>query len=232
MWWPVVLLDGAERRSRVSEPVMIGHDAVGYVFRTDHIDEGWSYIGQSTRLSTEHVEGYFGSGFNIEQAIAEGGTGALRKRVLASAKDELELNYLEMLYIAEARKDGVWLLNGDFGGPRPFPAMQRFLRLELPESLFAALKPELFYRLIAGNRPSVEAAIEGVMGISTYDFYANLERDILALEDLTHLCPSCGSAIGAVCRTNSKSDTKPHNPTMNHRSRPRTTLDEEDRPAS
>ena len=120
---------------------IIGHDAVGYVFRTDCVREGWSYIGQSTRLDAEHVRSYFGSGTNIKEAIAQHGTEVLTKRVLASARTATELHYLEMLHIAEARAEGVLLLNGDFGGPRPFPTMQRYLREELPEAMMAALLP-------------------------------------------------------------------------------------------
>lgn len=44
--------------------------------------------------------------------------------MLATATNQLELHYLEMLHIARARRDGAQLLNGDFGGPRPFNAIQ------------------------------------------------------------------------------------------------------------
>lgn len=133
------------------------------------------------------------------------------------------LHYLEMLHIAEARANGVLLLNGDFGGPRPFPTMQRYLREELPEAMMAALLRDHgeFHRLIAENRPQVEAAIEAASSITTDDFYAGYERDLRALMDLSHPCPSCGSPAGEVCRTNSKSLTKPHNPCVNHKARPR-----------
>ncbi|MCD2497884.1 hypothetical protein [Microbacterium nymphoidis] len=202
---------------------IIGHDAVGYVFRTDCDREGWSYIGQSTRLDAEHVRSYFGSGTNITEAIAQHGTEVLTKRVLASARTATELHYLEMLHIAEARAEGVLLLNGDFGGPRPFPTMQRYLREELPEAMMAALlrDHDAFYRLIAENRGQVEAAIDSASSITTDDFYTGYERDLHALMDLSHPCPACGSPVGEVCRTNSKSLTKPHNPCVNHKTRPR-----------
>lgn len=202
---------------------IIGHDAIGYVFRTDCEREGWSYIGQSTRLDAEHVRTYFGSGTNITEAIAEHGSEVLNKRVLVSARTATELHYLEMLHIAEARAGGVRLLNGDFGGPRPFPTMQLYLREELPEAMMAALlrDHEEFYRLISERRPEVEAAIEGASSITTDDFYAGYERDLRALMDLSRPCPSCGSPAGEVCRTNSKSLAKPRNPCVNHKARPR-----------
>ncbi|MCM3615729.1 hypothetical protein M3672_14955 [Microbacterium enclense] len=202
---------------------IIGHDAVGYVFRTDCEREGWSYIGQSTRLDVEHVKSYFGSGTNITEAITQHGTEVLTKRVLASARTATELHYLEMLYIAEARAEGVRLLNGDFGGPRPFPTMQRYLREQLPEAMMAALlrDHEAFHRLIAENRRQIEAAIDSASSITTDDFYAGYERDLRALMDLSHPCPTCGSPAGEVCRTNSKSLTKPRNPCVNHKTRPR-----------
>jgi len=197
--------------------------AIGYVFRTDSVEHGWSYIGQSTRLDQEHIDGYFGSGFNIKKAIAEHGTSGLTKRVLATANTELELHYFEMVAIAEARKDGVTLLNGDFGGPRPFPTMQRALWEVLPAAMLAARDPKKFHRVITKNRVMVEQAILDASSVPVDDFYVGLERDLLALEDLSHDCPSCGALAGAVCRTNSKSDSKPHNPTLNHKVRPRAT---------
>lgn len=172
------------------------------------------------KLDQNNLDNYFGSGFFIKQVVAEQGVDALSKRVLAAADSELELDYLEMLLIAEARRDGVALANGDWGGPRPFPTLQRCLREVLPEAMFAALKPKAFYKLIAGNRSAVEAAILAARSIPVDEFYLNFERDIRALEDLSHACPACGSPAGEVCRTNSKSLTKPQNPSHNHKARP------------
>ncbi len=207
----------------MSESVSIGPEAIGYVFRTDIPEEGWTYIGQSTRLDPEHVATYFGSGANFREAVAQFGDAGLQKRVLATASDEVELHYLEMLFIAEARANGDRLLNGDFGGPRPFPTMQRFLWEELPAAMGAALNPDkrVFHRVIAENRSKVEAAIVQAMNITADDFYAGYERDLHALMDLSHDCPTCGSSAGEVCRTNAKSDSKPHNPCANHKARPR-----------
>lgn len=203
--------------------VIIGSDTVGYVFRTDCAAHDWSYIGQSSRLASEHVRGYFGSGHNIQLAIEEHGTASLKKTVLATASNELELHYQEMLFIAEARAEGVRLLNGDFGGPRPFPTMQAHLLNEVPEMIYASMERDWkkFHRLLVKKRPLVEAAIQSTAGTSTDDFYAGLERDLIAVSDVSRPCPSCGSPAGAVCRTNSKSLTKPRNPCVNHRARPR-----------
>jgi hypothetical protein len=203
--------------------VLIGRDTIGYIFRTDCAAQDWSYIGQSTRLAPEHVRGYFGSGHNIQEALAEYGADGLKKTLLATSDDAMDLHYQEMLFIAEARAKGDYLLNGDFGGPRPFPTMQRNLLDVLPEAIYASLGKDWkkFHKIISKKRSLVEAAIEATAGTSSEDFYAGMERDLIAVSDLTHACPSCGSAVGAVCRTNSKSLTKPRNPTMNHKARPR-----------
>jgi hypothetical protein len=192
------------------------------VFRTDCPVEGWAYIGQSTRLDPENVRSYFGSGFNFQQAIADSGTAGLQKTILATASTTLELHYFEMLHIARARAKKVKLLNGDFGGPRPFPVLQRHLWQQLPEAMASRTNPKRFYKLLERNRTLVEQAILDASATPTDDFYVGLERDLIALEDLSHPCPSCGSVAGAVCRTNSRSITKPHNPTRNHQARPGT----------
>ncbi len=197
-------------------------DAVGYVFRTDCEADGWSYIGQSSRLSPEHLAGYFGSGAAITQAIAKHGTMGLTKTLLGAAKSPVQLDYLEMLNIAEARKDGVQLLNGDFGGPRPFPVLQRSLWLTAPQVMEAAGNAPKFHRALITHRAMVEQAILDARAVPVEGFYAGIERDLLITQDLSHACPTCGSPVGAVCRTNSKSNTLARNPSRNHSKRPST----------
>lgn len=121
------LLRPKRRWETLSTRIELPPTAIGYVYRTDCAEHGWSYIGQSTQLDREHLDGYFGSGFSIQEAISEHGVAGLEKRLIAAADHEITLHYLEIVAIAEARKDGVTLLNGDFGGPRPFPLMQRAL---------------------------------------------------------------------------------------------------------
>jgi hypothetical protein len=175
----------------------------------------------STRLDADHLASYYGSGYNVKEAIARAGSDGLAKRVLATAETQVELHYLEMISIAEARKDGATLLNGDLGGPRPFPAIQRALWNLVPEVMMAVSKPERFYEAITRNRIMVEQAIVDVLSDPVDQFYAGFERDVMAIEDLSYLCPVCGSTAGSVCRTNSRSLTMPHNPTWNHKTRPR-----------
>jgi hypothetical protein len=196
-------------------------DTVGYVFRVDFPDETGTYIGQSTRLDPEDMRTYFGSGFNFQQEVEERGIAGLQKTVLATARTHLELHYLAMLHIARARAKGIALLNGDLGGPRPFPVLQRHLLRRLPEAIMARFDPKGFYKLVKGNRALVEQAILDASAVTTDDVYLGMERDLLDMEDLTHACPSCGSPPGEVCRTNARSVTKPHNPSRNHRARPR-----------
>jgi hypothetical protein len=104
----------------MSDQARVPASAVGYVFRTEPADKAWAYIGQSTRLDPKHVDGYLGSGAFMTEVLAEPGIRGLTKTIVATAESPLELHYLEMLHIAEARRDGVRVGNGDFGGPRPF----------------------------------------------------------------------------------------------------------------
>lgn len=195
--------------------------AIGYVFRTEPADAAWAYIGQSTRLDPVHVNEYFGSGAFIKQVIDELGAEGLGKRIIATAETQLELHYLEMLHIAEARRDGTRLGNGDFGGPRPFPNMQQALWNVAPSVMRAASDPTRFYEALVKNRDLVEQAIVEASDVPVDEFYAGLERDLRAIEDLSHPCPSCWSDIGEVCRTNASSLTLPRNPARNHVKRPR-----------
>jgi len=199
--------------------MQIPTDAIGYVFRTDSV-AGWSYIGQSTRLDRDHVSHYFGSGDFIRQVLEREGPNGLTKHILATATDQLELHYLEMLSIAEARRDGDQLLNGDFGGPRPSEVMQRALMQFAPEVMAAADDPQRFHSGLLKHREMIEQAIVEAGNASDEEFYAGLERDLLATQDLSHPCPACLSTVGEVCRTNSRSLTAPHRPSRNHAKRP------------
>ncbi|MBD7994661.1 hypothetical protein H9639_05055 [Arthrobacter sp. Sa2CUA1] len=207
----------------ISNEAVIEPGAVGYVFRTDNAIDGWSYIGQSTRLDVDHMDGYFGSGVYIQKALVQNGTEGLRKSVVGTAASELELHYLEMLQIAEARAAGSVLLNGDFGGPRPFPTFQLLLWDEAPQVMSAVGDAAKFHRALVKNQAKVEAAIERATASMPDEFYEGYERDLLMTMDLSHDCPTCGSPAGEVCRTNAKSLTLAHNPAKNHAKRPRST---------
>ena len=204
----------------MDQSARIPAEAMGYVFRTDAVEDGWSYIGQSTRLDPEHLAGYFGSGEYIRQVLDRRGPGGLEKHILATATSQLELHYLEMLLIAEARRDDRQLLNGDFGGPRPFTAVQRALWDVAPEVMQVADNPKRFHRALIKHRDMVEQAILDAANTPEDEFYAGYERDLLSSQDLSHPCPTCFSPAGEVCRTNSKSLTQPHRPTRNHAKRP------------
>lgn len=149
----------------MNKEAVIGPETVGYIFQTANDSDGWLYIGQSTRLDPEHVSGYYGSGVNITEALRQKGSERLRKCVVAAATSELELHYLEMLQIAEARAAGSVLLNGDFGGPRPFPTFQLLLWEEAPEVMSVRREPAEFHRALLKYRAKVETAIERAMAI-------------------------------------------------------------------
>jgi hypothetical protein len=204
----------------VNQIIEVPIGAMGYVFQTDAVKAGWSYVGQSTRLDSAQLGGYFGSGDFIRQALREHGPAGLRKRLLATADNQVELHYLEMLYVAQARRDGKQLLNGDFGGPRPFSVLQLALWNAAPGVMRAASDPERFYQALVGQRGLVEQAILDIGNTADDEFYAGMERDLYATQDLAHACPSCGSAAGEVCRTNAQSPTLPHQPARNHAKRP------------
>jgi hypothetical protein len=91
----------------LDQKIEVPAGVMGYVFRTDALEDGWSYIGQSTRLDRTFLDGYFGSGDFIRQVLEQRGPAGLQKSVLATAENQLELHYLEMLHIARARRDGV-----------------------------------------------------------------------------------------------------------------------------
>jgi hypothetical protein len=207
----------------VDQKIEFPAGVMGYVFRTDALEDGWSYIGQSTRLDRKFLDGYFGSGDFTRQVLEQRGPAGLQKSVLATAGNQNELHYLEMLHIAQARRNGVQLLNGDFGGPRPFSTIQLALWNTAPAVMQAASDSERFYQALVKHRDMVEQAIVDAGSIPDDDFYAGMERDLLATQDLSHACPSCGSVAGEVCRTNAKSLTEPHRPARNHSKRPRQT---------
>lgn len=200
---------------------------IGYIFRTHPAGGSWSYIGQSTRLDRAAIDEYFGSGAFMKDTLRDegaarlGGPAGLQKMILATAQYPLELHYLEMLHIAAAKRDGLRLGNGDFGGPRPFPNMQRALWGVLPEAMEVADNPARFFDVLVKERDRVEQAILDAKNVPVDEFYAGLERDLRATQDLSHPCPSCGADGGEVCRTNSKSLSKPRNPSANHAKRPR-----------
>lgn len=191
------------------------------MFRTDALEEGWSYIGQSTRLDRNRLHRYFGSGDLVRPVFEERGPAGLQKTVLATATNQVELHYLDMLHIARARRDGAQLVNGDFGGPRPFNAIQLPLWNTAPADLRAAADPDRFYQALLKDRDKVEQAIQDAGSIPVDEFYLGMERDLLATQDLSHACSSCGSVAGEVCGTNAKSLTELHRPARNHSKWPR-----------
>jgi hypothetical protein len=140
----------------VDQKIEVPTGVMGYVFRTDALEDGWSYIGQSTRLDRNSLDGYFGSGDLIRQVIEQRGPAGLQKSVLATAANQLDLHYLEMLHIAQARRDDVQLLNGDFGGPRPSNAIQFALWNVAPAVMRAASDSERFYQALVKHRDMVE----------------------------------------------------------------------------
>ncbi|WP_416393558.1 MULTISPECIES: hypothetical protein [unclassified Curtobacterium] len=81
--------------------------------------------------------------------------------------------------------------------------------------------PKRFCDALVKHRDLVEQAILDSSSVPVDAFYAGMERDLRATEDLSHPCPSCGSDIGELCRTNSKSLTQPRNPARKHAKRPR-----------
>lgn len=186
--------------------------SIGYLYVTRNDVDGWAYVGQSRQLDPRAVETYLGSGDYLKRAMAEIGAEHFQKRILGYYDDESDLDYAELLLIAEMRAAGVDLYNGGVGGPR---AHSQFIR-----SMIGAygVVPTLFqewHQAIKAHPAEVKAMLAEGDNISTDDFYRELEAQFLQTQDLTSPCPSCGAEVGAICRT------KTGNPSKNHARRGR-----------
>lgn len=179
----------------------------GYVYETQNLIDGTLYIGQSRRLDPENVRTYLGSGDYLLNAIREHGRENFRKRIVGYYNTREELDYAEVLRIAEARAEGASLLNGGVGGPRAQSAfvsamMQRFTTI--PGVSFDWLTA------VRDNPEEVSAMIALGYESSNEQIMTELEWHFRATQDLTRSCPSCGSPVDELCRTKTGNVAKNH----------------------
>lgn len=160
------------------------------LYLPNRLRRGLDVHRQTTRLSRDDMERYYGSGFYVRDYLARHGPEELAKRILTTASTEVELRYLEMLFLAEARNDGTTVANGDWGGPQAFTAVQPLFREEFPEVTFFWLSDSDLYELSAENRPRVERVIERAMSIATDEFFADYERTLRQVQDPARPAPT------------------------------------------
>ncbi|MGX1703318.1 hypothetical protein [Microbacterium sp. NPDC055357] len=184
---------------------------VGYIYVTRSSVDDYRYVGQSSRMDERSIATYLGSGDYFAQAVAEYGRDNFEKTILGYYDDQADLDYAEVLTIAQMRADGFTLYNGGVGGPR---AQRQFVRSMFDTFGVLPQMVDEWHQTIAVNREDVMALIAAGADVSTEDFVRELEAQLLQTQDLSGTCPRCEAAAGAVCRS------KTGNPTRNHVSRP------------
>ncbi|MDI9892810.1 zinc finger domain-containing protein [Microbacterium sp. IEGM 1404] len=182
---------------------------IGYVYTTSNDINDWVYVGQSTRLDPDNLRTYLGGGDYLRNAMEELGREHFHKRIVSYHDTREDLDYAELLLIAEMRAAGANLLNGGRGGPRfewPFiKAMsERFGPSESREGWLATLRD---------NQGEVKRLLTLGYSVATEAAYIELEMQLMATQNLSVACEKCGADIGAVCRTNTG------NPARNHAAR-------------
>lgn len=186
--------------------------SIGYLYVTTNDVNDIRYVGQSGKLDSRSVRSYLGSGDYLRQAINEIGVGRFTKQVVAYYDDQVELDYAEVLLIAELKANGIALYNGGVGGPR---AQQAFVKESFQR--FSALPTMLteWLEAMKSHALEVKELLSAGSDLSSDDFYYELERQLLITQDLSEVCLRCDSQPGEVCRT------KTGNPARNHAGRRR-----------
>ena len=180
---------------------------IGYLYVTTNDVNEYTYAGQSRRLDRYSVENYLGSGDYLKPMIEELGVERFTKQILGYYDDSSELDYAEVLLIAELQAAGVWLLNGSPGGPR---AHSQFLRSMFEAFGVSPIMPAEWYEVVKANPVEVKELLAEGHALDTDEFYRDLERQFQVTQDLRRECPSCGAEVGAVCRTNTANPAKNH----------------------
>lgn len=181
--------------------------SVGYLYVTTNTANDHAYVGQSSKLDEDSVKNYLGSGDYLRVAIEKFGRDKFSKQILAYFDDQAELDYAELLRIAQYRAAGISLYNGGVGGPR---AQSGFINAMLRKFGVMPLMTQEWLETIETHPESVKDLLSRGHDVSSQDFYHNLEQQLRITQDLSRDCPRCGALIGDVCRTNSG------NPSRNH----------------
>jgi hypothetical protein len=182
---------------------------IGYIYVTSNDIDDQVYVGQSTRLDPESLRTYLGGGDYLRNAMEELGREHFHKRIVSYHDTQEDLDYAELLLIAEMRAAGANLLNGGVGGPR----MQWPFIKAMTEHFGGSASHGDWFATIRDNPEQVKKLLALGYAVSTEDAYLELEMQLLATQDLTVPCTKCGAEVGAVCRTNTG------NPARNHAAR-------------
>lgn len=183
---------------------------IGYVYVTSNDVDDQVYVGQSSKLDEQSVRTYVGSGDYLRNAIDEIGREHFHKRIVTYCQTREDLDYAELLLIAELRVSGARLLNGGVGGPRMQLPFLRAMRERFGVGWALA---DDWLATIRDNPDEVKRLLSLGYSVSTEDSYRELEMQLLATQDLTRPCSKCGAEVGSVCRTATG------NPGRNHAAR-------------
>lgn len=185
---------------------------IGYLYVTTNDVNDIVYVGQSGKLDNQSVRSYLGSGDYLRQAIAEIGEDRFTKQIVAYYDDQVELDYAEVLLIAERKANGIALYNGGVGGPR---AQEAFVRESYQRFSVLPTMPTEWLEAMRSHPHEVKGLLSAGLELSPDDFYYELERQLLITQNLSEACPSCNSSPDEVCRT------KTGKPARNHAGRRR-----------
>lgn len=186
--------------------------SIGYLYVTTNDVNDIVYVGQSGKLDSQSVRSYLGSGDYLRQAITEIGADRFSKQIVAYYDDQVELDYAEVLLIAELKANGIALYNGGVGGPR---AQQAFVHESFQRFSALPAMPTEWLEAMKSHPHEVKRLLSTGSQLSSDDFYYDLERQLFITQDLSAACPRCSSQPGEVCRT------KTGKPARNHAGRRR-----------
>ena len=181
--------------------------AIGYLYITRNLDDGWVYAGQSSRLDERNVSQYLGSGDLMLQAIQAHGVSAFKKEILGYYDNQNDLDYAEILEIARLRAVGFELYNSGVGGPR---TESRFIGAMRSEFGVSPVVFSAWYRAVNSHPEKVKGLLLSVGPPSTEEFYWELERQLQVTQDLGKVCGKCAAGITQVCRTKTGKPTRNH----------------------
>lgn len=184
--------------------------SIGYLYVTTNNVNDHVYVGQSSTLDEDRVKTYLGSGDYLRDAIEKYGRDNFSKRNVAYFDDQTDLDYAELLLIAQYRAEGIPLYNGGVGGPR---AQSGFTNAMLQRFGVMPRLTQEWLETIKAHPETVKDLLSQGHEVSHQDFYNELEQQLRITQDLARDCPRCGSLVGEVCRT------KSGNPSRNHAGR-------------
>ena len=182
--------------------------AIGHLYVTRNTQNGREYVGQSQHMDQKSRQTYLGSGDYLAAAIRELGRKNLTKTIVAEFDDKVELDYAEILLIAQKRAQGIQLYNGGLGGPRNDKPL--LLEMLVRHGVHPGFTQE-WYEAIREHADVVKHVLkESIENESADEFYEIFEIQLRMTQDLRTDCPYCGSQVGEICRTDTLKPAKNH----------------------